>query len=468
MAITYPPKMGLNGYYYATPAVETLVSMDRTGRILPLLATSWTLSPDGKSMTMNLRQGVKFHDGTDFNAEAAKWNLDNQTKEKTPTSTFWTSIDVVGPYTIRINMPQYNNSLLYNLAIYSPGMMTSPTAVQKNGMDWALKNIVGTGPFRMKTFTPDVSITYEKFDGYWQKGKPYLDGIEMIYIANPTTATISLQAGSIHALRGVAAETPKAAYDLQQAGFDVTSRRTMVLNLLPDSKNPDSPFADKKVREAVEYALDRPALVKALGYGIWDVTNQVSYLDNLSYNPDIIGRQYDPNKAKQLLAEAGRPTGFKTRIIMGPAKTNTDAMTAVQRMLGLVGIDAEIEVVNQGKYQSYQNEGWRNALLIADASLTLNYTTGVSRNFDAGYLYNVSTLRPAGWGDALNSAFAASDFATQKTLTQKLVRMLYDDATITPLWASPSYVAKQKNIAGDNLMVEDVFIWIPQDSWLTK
>ena len=138
------------------------------------------MDSSGKVITLTLRRGVKFHDGTDFNAEAAKWNLDQAISTKQFGSVLIDSVDVVDPYTIRINLKQRDNTLLGMLGFSYIGMMISPTAFKTKGEDWVIANPVGTGPFRFASWQKDVKIAFRKFEGYWQKGKPYLDGIENI------------------------------------------------------------------------------------------------------------------------------------------------------------------------------------------------------------------------------------------------------------------------------------------------
>ncbi len=150
-------------------------------------------------ITFTLRKGVKFHDGTDFNAEAVKFNLEAKKAAKMSGTEDWSSIDILDDYTVRINLLQYVNTALARFtAIY--GAMVSPTAFKKNGIDWARWNPVGTGPFQFVGFERDVSAKYKRFEGYWQKGKPYLDGVEYLYIKDPMTQSATMEAKEAHVL----------------------------------------------------------------------------------------------------------------------------------------------------------------------------------------------------------------------------------------------------------------------------
>jgi peptide/nickel transport system substrate-binding protein len=125
---------------------------------------------------------------------------------------------------------------------------------------------------------------------------------------------------------------------MKAQGFEVLTMSIGPVSLIPDSKNADSPLSNKKVRQAVSYAINREAIVKARGFGFWKVANQIPSPGQLGYVKNLELGQYDPKKAKQLLTEAGYPNGFKIKIHVMPAMVDRDAMVAVQRFLGEVGI----------------------------------------------------------------------------------------------------------------------------------
>ena len=187
VSIGYPPKcIRIFGMAQASPAIETLFRHDNTGKLTPWLATGIKSNATAKTTILTLRKGVKFHDGTNFNAEAVKWNLDRHLAEKTAAVQKIKSIDVIDDYTVRINLSEWDSTFEGTLAM-NTGMMISPTAYEKNGQEWCEKNPVGTGPFEFVSWEKDVRTIYKKFPGYWQKGKPYVDGIEWYIIADHLT-----------------------------------------------------------------------------------------------------------------------------------------------------------------------------------------------------------------------------------------------------------------------------------------
>ena len=166
----------------------------RKGLPVPWLATGWKIAKDLRSITFTLRKGVKFHDGTDFNAEAVKWNLDRYRTSTNTELKSVESVEVLDPFTVKLNLSKWSSTLIDNFTMHA-GMMISPTSFQKNGADWAKTHPVGTGPFKLAYWQRDTSVKFEKFPGYWQKGKPYLDGVEWVIIADMVTRTMAFKKG---------------------------------------------------------------------------------------------------------------------------------------------------------------------------------------------------------------------------------------------------------------------------------
>ena len=304
--------MSSTGVRVAYMAVETLLRYDDKGLPVPWLATGWKISKDLKSITFTLRKGVKFHDGTDFNAEAVKWNLDRYRTSTNPELKAVESIDVVDGSTIKLNISAWNSTLIDNLTMHA-GMMISPASFQKNGPEWAKTHPIGTGPFKFVSWQRDTSIKFEKFSGYWQKGKPYLDGIEYVIIADMMSRTAAFKKGEANVLLIL---EPNDVKDLEKEGkyyFSTGGLSGTNIAVAGDSGHADSPFADVRVRRAVEYAVDKKALVDTLSIG-GKVCNQYAYPGTWGVNPNVKGYPYDPTKAKNLLAEAGYPNGFKTTL----------------------------------------------------------------------------------------------------------------------------------------------------------
>lgn len=468
LAFGYPIEIGLSSSsnMAAVPCIEALVKFDNSGEPHGVLAEDWKIAPDGKSVIFALRKGVRFHDGTDFNAKAAKWNLDLMLARRTGIAAKWTSIDVVDDYTIRLNLKEYQNTQVTGLE-GSFGMMVSPTAVEKNGVDWAKFHPVGTGPFKFKNFVRDTSLEYERFDAYWG-GKPYLDGIKFIYIVDPVTAQMAFEAGRGDVLQVQEAGVSTAA-DLAAKGYKFEKRPGAMMVLIPDSANRDSIFADKRVREAIEYAIDRESIAKTLGYGFWEPVNQPTASHHFS-RIDTKGRPYNPSKAKQLLAEAGYPNGLKTTIISS-STFGREPLVSVQSLLSDVGIDVKLDIGSFAKWNDHVYKGWNNALLyVTQGATDTNYCAFLERYYSSVATRYPVLAHPARLNELVNRALSATDYTAQKSLGQEAVKMLVDDATAVSLWVGSAVYMLQKNVhdTGFYELGGAGFRWTPQKAWLSK
>lgn len=334
-----PAELFANDFLSSFHIIEPLLHVDGKGNIIPCLAETYKVADDLKSITFNLRKGVKFHDGTDFNAEAAKWNLDNTIAAMS--QPYWASVDIIDDYTIRLNLNQWSNTIVTGLDSTATWMV-SPTAFEKNGADWMRNNPVGTGPFKFVSFERDVSYKAVKNPDYWKKGVPYLDAVEILYVGDSLTQKAALQAGEADVLQ---TEPAKMAADLKAAGFEVEVNVTSTFCMLPDTTHPNSPFANEKVREAVEYALDREAIAKAFSYGFWGAPYQIPAPSTIPYNPDFAyARKFDIDKAKQLMEEAGFAGGFSGTLLVIPVGIDKNIPVAIQSNLAAIGINLELSI----------------------------------------------------------------------------------------------------------------------------
>ncbi|CAG0997158.1 Glutathione-binding protein GsiB [Anaerolineae bacterium] len=459
----------LNDFYFAVTSLETLITFDATGAPVPGLAAEWKVDVANKTITMVLQKGVKFHDGSDFNAKVAKWNMDGIRQSKRTELALVSSIDVVDDYTLRLNLSKYDNSILVTLG--GPvGLMISQAAFEKNGgAAWSEKNPVGTGPFKLVSWQRDVKQVYARFDGYRQKGKPYLDGVEWIIVADPLVRLASFKAGESNITQNV---EPKDAKQLEAEGkYQIATLASALYALAPDGANPDSVFAKLPVRQAVEYAIDKQTLCDTLGYGYWKPLYQAAAPGSWAENPKVVSNKYNPTKAKQLLTEAGYPTGFKTTIYTpNSPQIIVDMLTAVQGYLKAVGIDAKLEAMEQVRYGDvYAGKGWKDGLAMAPMGLSPNEIGLLNRLFLPGSVLLPSALRPSAFQQKLIEVGAAADNDTKQKLTWELQKIGADDnAMMIWLHSNVGVVASQKKVHNDGFNKTIGVPWTPADAWMDK
>jgi peptide/nickel transport system substrate-binding protein len=469
-ALGYTPEVRkTNDTLYARTALESFLRFDETGAPAPGLAVSWVVSPDQKSITFKLREGVKFHDETDWNAEAAKFNLEAYRTSDRPELKAVESIDVIDTYTVRLNLTQWDSTLLSNLAFFA-GPIWSPTAYKEKGKDWLVTHPVGTGPFKFVEWVRDSVIRFERFDGYWQAGQPYLDGVEWYIIPDPLAQVAALQAGEVDVVVEV---DPKNAQALLDKG-------TFYMNAVPyagfgmagDSIHPDSPFSDVRVRQAVNYAIDGPAIVDAITGGMYQSTNQFAVPGRWGYDPDVKGYPYNPEKAKALLAEAGYPDGFTAKLITHNKPTEiVDAFAAVQGYLAEVGIQTEIELVDTGQLDKLVVGGsWQNALFWTGVEFANPDTlSSIAGNFSDRCPLWKDMLHPEDYEAAITKAYEAPDFETKQKWTWEAQRLMNDEYALnTWLWAAMG-ISILNNRAHDTELFQPVSIqWAPENAWLEQ
>jgi peptide/nickel transport system substrate-binding protein len=452
--------------WYNNPAIETLLFTDDAGNLTPRLATGWKFADDYSSVTFTLRQGVKFHDGTDFNAEALKYLFDQSAASPMPEMKSVSSTEVVDPYTLKVNFSKYEPPMMSLLAVGRPGWIVSPTAMQTMTPDELKLHPVGTGPFKFESFTRDVSLKFTRFDNYWQKGKPYLDGIEYIIIPDNTT---SLMAFKSHVASVHYNLIQKDAYDLQKQGFLITAAQASIYQWIPDSANPDSPWSNVDVRRAAQYAIDTQTMAKAQGFGWADgYYNQVFPKGNPAYNPDIVGYPYNPDKARQLLAAAGYPKGFKTSLYMTSVGVG-DLEATTQNYLAQVGIQAELKPLAGAAYTAANNQGWQNGLYRSQSVASLGTDPGYQM---LTYLSSppvgwVSAARPADMVALLQQAVTEPNDAKRYAEYKVLCKNIIDDhALIIDTWGGYLLAGKWPEVHDDNIRTLWTMSWTPENAWL--
>ena len=466
----YPPTMTkLNDFYFAATSLETLIKFDDNGAPVPGLASDWKVDVAGKTITISLQKGVKFHDGSDFNAKVAKWNLDGIRQSKRTELAAVSSIDVVDDYTVRLNLSKYDSSIVVTLA--GPvGLMISQAAFEKNGgAAWSEKNPVGTGPFKLGSWQRDVKQVYTRFDGYWQKGKPYLDGVEWIIIADPLVRLASFKAGESNVTQNI---EPKDGKQLEAEGkYRISTLASALYALAPDGANPNSVFAKLPVRQAVDYAIDKQALADTLGYGYWKPLYQAAAPGSWAENPKVTGNKYNPAKAKQLLAEAGYANGFKTTIYTpNSPQIIVDMLTAVQGYLKAVGIDAKIEAMEQVRYGDvYAGKGWQDGLAMAPMGLSPNEIGLLNRLFLPGSVLLPSALRPAAFQQKLIEVGGAADNDTKQKLTWELQKIgAEENAMMIWLHTSVGVTASSTQVHDHGFSKTIGVPWTPVEAWMDK
>jgi peptide/nickel transport system substrate-binding protein len=459
----YPPEMSPTDSIAALPYAERLTNWDAKGNMVPELAESWEEDRDKLTITFHLRKGVRFSDGTPFNAEAVKWNwrmrLD---KTRLPYGKYVKKFEVLDDHTIRVHVTAFNNQLAFN---YGWQQQYSPTAFYTHGLDWVRKHGIGTGPFKLAEFKRDTIIKYEKNDDYWRKGYPYLDGIEVRFIPDSMTAAAMLEAGEADVWIDV--RYVQNILDFEKKGYKINWGPGFFWALLPNSRDASSKFSNPKVREALEHAIDRPAVARMLGHGKYEPLSQMAPSDWPGHVPGYDPRPYNPEKAKALLAEAGYPNGFKTTIL-AYAATGQEPGAAVQAFLAAVGIDAKLDLADPGRfYGSVFGRGWSD-LALAVSGINPDATDIFVHYGPDPMTFRTGNIKKSAEYLALaEDALHTYDMAGMVEKIKKVVVQGGEDAMVVPLFVSAQANVMQSYVHSKYMLIHSVY-WQPYDSWMEK
>ncbi|NRG16222.1 4-phytase [Rhizobiales bacterium] len=452
------PNNGFEGFrFLGYPAFEALVhwdlsSADRPSEIVPGLAESWTQDKaDPTKWVFNLRKGVKFHDGTDFNADAVIWNLERfydvgsaqfeaqgsaMTRARNPNLESWRKID---DYTVEISTDEPLSYFPYLVAYV---LYASPTQFEKVGGTWEAfaKAPAGTGPFKVVEFKPHVSATLEKFEDYWNEEKvAKLDKMIVYPMPEETTRLAALRSGQVD---WIEMPPPDAIPSLEDAGYEIVTHTYP--HIWPwefNFKKEDSPFRDRRVRVAANYCIDRDGVVQLLN-GTAEPATGFFHKSNPLYGNPNESYKYDPDKARQLLKEAGYSPDnpVKAKILISTAgsgqRTPLPMNEFLQQTLSECGFDLEFEVVDFGTLLvALRSDPAGPQALGVDAMNMSLVTSDISQM--ARWFWSAN-FAPGGsnWGNWRNDEFdqvlrevqMATDPEIIRKKTARLHEILVDDA----------------------------------------
>jgi peptide/nickel transport system substrate-binding protein len=328
---------------------DKLVELDASGKIVPMLAEKWSISDDKKTYTFNLRQGVKFQDGTDFNAEAVKFNFERNMQDASPRKNelkFVNKLTVVDPHTVQIELTQPFSAFLSILTDRS-GMMVSPDAVKKYGADFR-SNPVGTGPFKLKTYIRGSSLVLDKNPNYWQQGLPKLDQVVYKIFPDPNVAFINLKSGDVDITDTFPSKEivnmkndPKSLV-INEAGQGFSG---LFMNLNK------APFNKVELRQAVDLLIDRDAIISVALNGAAIPAHSPFVPSQFAYGNSDKAAKPDLEKVKELLKKAGVPDGFSFKLIYIQGSTLQLVVQMIQSMLKPAGINVTLEALDATTHQ---------------------------------------------------------------------------------------------------------------------
>jgi peptide/nickel transport system substrate-binding protein len=417
-----------------THIAETLLTMTEDLEIAPLLAESWEFSEDGLALTLYLRKGVIFHDGTPFDAEAVKVNLDRFRKA---TYAFLLyprvqSVEVLDKYTVRLQLDKPFAPLVSHLT-HNFVAIVSPKQIAELAEGQEIMAPVGTGPFKFDKWIRGEFVRIVRNDNYWGE-KPYVDSVVFKVVPSDATRLVLLETGQVHAIMRVPPlDAPRLAATPGLEVVKVPSVRTIYIAF----NYQRAPWTDIRVRQALNYAVDKEAIVKEILGGAGGVSTAPIMPLIFGYSAQN-SYPYDPEKARKLLDEAGIPWGFKCTLYHPTGRYMMDAAIAeaVQAYLREVGIEAELITMEWAAYLAFLRKpveeatfdmfmlGWGCVTLDADYGLFPLFHTSewAPRGSNRSFYSNPKV-------DALlEEARVTTDPEARKALYAEVISILWEDA----------------------------------------
>ena len=440
---------------------ETLVRYsDDFNRLEPGLAVAWTISDDGKIFDFCLREDVLFHDKTIFNAEAVRFSFLRQMDSRHPYSPekigyaryifdMVRQISVISSSRVRIELKKPYAPFLHSLTM-SSACIVSPSAVKKWGNDYT-HHPSGTGPFKLEFWEGPERISLVRNEDYWGD-KPYLDRLVYKTVVNNQDRLTQLVTSAVHVMDGIGPEE----YDLVLRDKHLDIVQTPGLNtcfiILNTQK---APFDNVKVRQAVNYAVNKDKIVKLLYQDQGEAAINPFPQSIWGYNHDISGYPFDPDKARAMLKEAGYPNGLKVTLCKLPVprfynKLPDQIASLIQANLKTAGINAEIatqedweayrSMLQQGKHQM-AFYGWGAEYKDPDFFL---YNLFDSDNAVIGKGYNFSFFKDNNFHELIMAAQRIPDQVQRARLYKKAQEIVHEQAPWIPLVHSAQLLAVNK------------------------
>lgn len=451
---------------------------DGTG-VKPGLATDWSFSDDGTTLTLTLREGIKFSDGSPITAEDVKWSLD---RARDPENGIWhftlASVDEIDTdgNQVTLNLSRSDPTIEAALAMFNAAIMprdlfeAAPGETMREKAEAFAEQPVGSGAFMLTEWKRGSFMVLERNPYYWQTGEdgeplPYLDTVRFEIVPDDATRILRLQAGDLHVAEFIPlsrAAGLEADPRIDMELFPSTKVNSILMNNRETLKDgTPNPLSDQRVRQALNYATNKEALIQIVAFG--NGTPMQSYMSTTTpYYAAQEGYPYDPERAKALLEEAGYGNGFTvTSLATAGSQDDLALLTALQNMWSEVGVDLEIEQLEAAtKTERYRNNDFQ--MRTAAWTNDINDPSQITSYF--AVYENVESLHTGFQSDEIDQLYAES----QKTLDTearaeqyaRIQEIYMEAAPIVFLYETPYPVAMLESVEN--------FVQIPLGSYILK
>jgi len=431
---------------------DPLVRRAPDGTFHPGLAESWTFSEDNRTLELTLREGVTFQDGAPFTAQAVKANLDAAKAGKTNFTNYLSdveSVEVVDDRHVRLTLAEAAAPILGVLA-GEAGMIISPQALSRDDLS---TNPAGTGPYTLDSFVGS-DLEFTKWDGYWDADSVVPSGIDVTVFIDGPARVRALWSGQTD----VAIIQPNQVEEVRAAGLEVTGTDTADFwGVIVNTSLPQ--FAEPKVRQAMMLALDRPAIAQNV-FGEGCVPSAQPFRpDDWAYNPAIDrspAGAYDPQRARQLLAEAGYPDGFSFELQTGTMQTWTQIAEVLQAQWGEIGLDVHVRPMENVQFTTARRNGEFQSTVSTYHSARPDQSDFIKTFYLPGGLFNPGDYELPGVRELLAESSASPDPEVRKGPMHELMAEITNDGPpVIPICTPTRYYGYRNTV--HNLQVSPLF-----------
>ncbi len=441
---------GLNEGVVLRHVMEPLLELGPDGKFKPVLAESWKVSDDGLTWTFKLRQGVKFHDGTPFNAEAVKAIVERVKGNAKSGFAFMfgnyqdTPTRIVDANTIEFKTKLPEPSVPYNLTFF---LFPHPDAATDKEMKW--EKAIGTGPYNLAEFDIDRIYKLEARTDYWKTGFPKIQTLNYRPILEQSSLAAAVRAGEFDFVEGLSPDNIAAIAN--DPNFDIVKFNSWRLDFLTINQDgPNPAFKDAKVRQALAYAIDRDVIAKdilqgaAAPWSTYPPKGIFGATDKIPANP------YDLNKAQDLMKQSGFPNGFQATLVVPPGVglhgKEKDVAEFVAQEVKKLGIQFTVQTGEQTAVQTQMRDGKHEIGYLSSVAVTGDpdryFQERIVQNvYRAGYK-NQTVL------DLIQKAATTIDEKQRQALYEDIQMKMWNDMPIVYLLQSVFQYVKRKKVTG--------------------
>jgi peptide/nickel transport system substrate-binding protein len=421
---------GITPFWFCYALHDAMLKPMPGNPMAPSLAESWTVSPDQLAYEFKLREGLKFHNGDPFTGEDVKFSFQRYKSKILQEKV--REVEIVDPYRVRFHLhqPWPDFMTFYGTMATAAGWIVPKQYMEQVGDDGFRKQPVGLGPYKFVSYTPGVELVMEAVESYWRK-VPHVQRLVFKSITDPTTRLAMLKKGEVdvaYDLDAAHAEDVKRDPKLRLAfsgGIGVTA-----LNFLDGQWDPKSPWYDRRVRLAANYAIDRKAISEAETLGASIPTGSL-IPPEFEFALPIEPYPYDPKKAKQLLAEAGYPNGFDAGDL-APAPPFFARGEMVANFLGAVGIKVKLRTMERAAFLAAQNAKQLRGLALIGSARYGNAATRIEES-----VVSTGTLAWGGYAD-LDALFKQQDVeldhSKREAILHQIQQQVHERAMFAPIF----------------------------------